>query len=251
MARVDYERMAADYERGRGLSDDALSGWRAAIARHLPEDATLIVDVGSGTGVFAAAMARWFGVEVIGVEPAAGMRSVARREHAHHRVAYVGGDAQRLPLRDASCDVAWLSTVIHHIPDLRMAAAEVARVLRPNGAALIRSSFPGRHDGITLFRYFPGAARIASSFPTVEETAAAFGEAGFALSRIESVQQVTAPSLAAAVERVRLRADTTLRLLSDEEFADGLRKMQEAADAAQPEPVVDRLDLLVFARGET
>ncbi len=192
MARVDYERMSADYERGRGLSDDALAAWRAAMLRQLPAGATRIVDIGSGTGVFAAAMARWFGVQVVGVEPAAGMRSKAMHEHAHRSVAYVGGDAQRLPLRDATCDAAWLSTVIHHIPDLAMAAEEVARVLRPAGAVLIRSSFPGRHDGITLFKYFPGAARIASSFPTIEETAAAFDAAGFALRRIESVEQVTA-----------------------------------------------------------
>jgi SAM-dependent methyltransferase len=248
MARVDYERMAADYERGRGLTDDGMAGWREAIARQLTPGTRRIVDVGSGTGVFAEAIARWFDVDVVGVELAAAMRSVAVREHSHRRVTYAGGDAQHLPLRDGSCDAAWLSTVIHHIQDLTAVAREAERALRPEGVVLVRSSFPGRHDGITLFKFFPGASRIASSFPRIAATEAAFGSAGFALRSVERVQQMSAPSLSAAVKRVRLRADTTLEQLSDEEFDEGLRRLEAAAREAPEAPVIDTLDLLVFER---
>ena len=37
----------------------------------------------------------------------------------------VGGDAARIPLADRSVDAAWLSTVIHHVPDLTAAAREL------------------------------------------------------------------------------------------------------------------------------
>lgn len=50
------------------------------------------------------------------------------------------GDAQRLPFRDGSVDLAWLFNVIEHLPDDRAAAREVARVLRPGGIALIATS---------------------------------------------------------------------------------------------------------------
>jgi hypothetical protein len=61
------------------------------------------------------------------------------------------------------------------------------------------------------------------------------------------VSQVSAPSLRAAVERVRQRADSTLVPLSDREFAAGLAAMERAAAAeTTPTPVVDRLDLLVL-----
>jgi ubiquinone/menaquinone biosynthesis C-methylase UbiE len=46
-------------------------------------------------------------------------------------VAYVGGEAERLPLRDDSCAAAWLSTVIHHVGDLSGCAQELRRVLEP------------------------------------------------------------------------------------------------------------------------
>ena len=40
-------------------------------------------------------------------------------------VAWVGGQAERLPLRDGCCGGAWLSTVIHHLADLPGCAREL------------------------------------------------------------------------------------------------------------------------------
>jgi SAM-dependent methyltransferase len=248
MARVDYDQMAASYDRGRALSLEGLEGWRAALTAYLsPPSARPVLDLGAGTGLFADAIATWFDARVVAVEPSAGMRRQARQARWHPRVAYVGGQAERLPLRDRCCGGAWLSTVIHHLGDLPGCARELRRVLKPGSPVLIRSSFPGRHGGITLFRFFPGAGRIAEGFPTVEATVAAFQAAGFGFQALQSVPQVSAPSLRAAVERVRLRADSTLAPLSDDEFAAGLAALERAAAAEPtPTPVVDHLDLLVL-----
>jgi ubiquinone/menaquinone biosynthesis C-methylase UbiE len=248
MGRVDYDQMAASYDRGRGMPLAALEGWRAALAAYLPPaSGRPVLDLGAGTGLFAAAIATWFDARVVGVEPSEEMRRRARLAHTHRRVASVGGEAERLPLGDGSCAAAWLSTVIHHLGDLAGCARELRRVLEPGGPVLIRSSFPGRHAQISLFRFFPGAGRIADTFPTVEATVAAFATAGFALESLRPVPQVSAPSLRAAVERVRQRADSTLKPLPDEEFAQGLAALEQAAAAeATPTPVVDHLDLLVL-----
>jgi ubiquinone/menaquinone biosynthesis C-methylase UbiE len=248
MARVDYDQMAASYDRGRALSLEGLEDWRTALADWLPPLSGLpVLDLGAGTGLFATAIAAWFDIRVVAVEPSAGMRRQARQVRAHALVAYVGGEAEGLPLRDGSCAAAWLSTVIHHISDLRGCARELRRVLEPGGPILIRSSFPGRHAGISLFRFFPGAGRIADAFPTVEVTVAAFTPAGFAFQSLQQVPQVSAPSLRAAVERVRQRADSTLKPLPDNEFAEGLARLERAAAAETiPTPVIDHLDLLVL-----
>jgi SAM-dependent methyltransferase len=233
-ARVDYDRMAAGYDRGRALPLEGLREWRAALAAHLPATGgSPVLDLGAGTGLFAAAIATWFDARVVAVEPSEGMRRRARQARPHPRVLLVGGTAERLPL-------------IHHFADLPGCARELRRVLRPGGPVLIRTAFPGRLDGITLFRFFPGAARVAETFPTVEATVGAFEAAGFAFQALQPVPQVTAPSLRAAVERVRSRADTTLQALGDGEFAAGLAAMERAAAAeAAPSPIVDHLDLLV------
>ncbi|MCK9931696.1 hypothetical protein MXD62_31945 [Frankia sp. Mgl5] len=39
-------------------------------------------------------------------------------------------------------------------------AAELRRVLRPAAPVLIRSAFPGRHEQVALFRFFPEAVRV-------------------------------------------------------------------------------------------
>jgi SAM-dependent methyltransferase len=256
MARVDYDRMAPDYVAGRALPPDGMAPWRDAIAPWLPAEGrgrSPVLDLGAGTGQFAAAMAGWFGVEVVAVEPSGGMRAEAARAHPHPAVGWVAGVAERLPLRDASCALAWVSTVLHHLDDLDMAATELGRVLRPGGPVLVRQAFPGRMDEVNLYtRFFPAAGAWlveGGGLPSVERVAAAFGAAGFRVERLRKVAQVSAPSLAAYRDKVRSRADTGLRLLPDDQFAAGLAALDRAVEAETvAAPVVDRLDLLVLRR---
>ena len=248
MARVDYEKMAPRYDAARALARDGLADWRRAVERWLPESRPVrIADVGAGTGLFACAFADWFDAIVIGIEPSSRMREQALAKSRHEHVWYAGGDAERIPLRNGSCDVVWLSTVIHHVPDLARCARETRRILRRGGRVLIRSAFPGRLEHVSLFRFFPGARKVAESFPTVEATVAAFASAGLSMQALESVAQVSARSMREGLERVRLRADSTLAALDDEEFARGLAAIAEAARLeTTPSPIVDRLDLLVL-----
>ena len=47
MARVDYDQMAASYDRGRALFPDGLEGWRAALTVWLPPTGGLpVLDLG-------------------------------------------------------------------------------------------------------------------------------------------------------------------------------------------------------------
>jgi SAM-dependent methyltransferase len=241
VARIEYDAdTAIAFRRSREVSRDGLADWREAIRRYLrPDVGMTIVDLGAGTGVFATAFADWFDVQVLAVEPSPAMRAQIPN---HPKVTVLPGDAAAIPVADSSVDAVWLSTVLHHIPDLAAAAAEIRRVLRPGALVLIRGVFPGHLDGITLFRYFPEAARVVDTFPTVEQARVAFGLAPVAL---EELPQQTAPSLRDAAARIQQRADTLLRGLSDQEFARGLAQLQ--ADAEQTgEPVVDWLTLLVL-----
>ena len=118
--RVEYDRRARDYHHARDLPLDALEPLRRALAAHLTPRSSPLLDVGAGTGRFARAFAEWFALDVVAVEPSAGMRHEARRLNAHPRVSCVAGWAEALPVRGGSCAAAWLSTVIHHVADLRL-----------------------------------------------------------------------------------------------------------------------------------
>ncbi|MFC5924600.1 class I SAM-dependent methyltransferase [Micromonospora vulcania] len=243
MARIAYDNAdAAAFEATRHLTDDGLTAWREAVSRHLGARTDLrLLDLGSGTGRWAQAFTAWYDrIEVIAVEPSEAMRA---------RSAYqpvVRGDAQRIPFDDGSVDAVWLSTVIHHVPDLTRAARELRRVLRPGGRVLIRSAFAGRHQAITLFRYFPEAIRVLDTYPSVADVEAAFATAGFVTVGFEQVPQVTAASLRDAATELRRAAHTPLQLISDDEYATGLARLHAAAQT-ETGPVVDALDLLVLA----
>ena len=102
------------------------------------------VDIGSGTGTMTRRLARLAGPDarVVGVEPNAMLRHVARRraEAAGVELELVEGLATELPFADASVDVVWCERVLQHVPDAGAAVAEVARVLRPGGRALLLDS---------------------------------------------------------------------------------------------------------------
>jgi ubiquinone/menaquinone biosynthesis C-methylase UbiE len=252
------EQTAAAFKAVREIPRDGLSEWREAARRHLrPLPGMTLVDIGAGTGAFSAAFADWFGLSVLAVEPSAAMRSQIPRTPS---IRVLEGDASDLPLADETADAAWLSLVIHHVPNLEAAAREIRRVLRPGAPVLIRQGFPDRYepsgslkqDRIELVRWFPETARIANTFPSLEATCAAFGAAGFRREALEQVRETYSTSLADFLGQVdTLRhADTTLRNLTEEEFRRGKerlrRAVREAENAATPEPRSNWLDLLVL-----
>jgi ubiquinone/menaquinone biosynthesis C-methylase UbiE len=264
MARISYdEQTAAAFKAVREVPRDGLAEWREAVRRHLhPLRGTTLhemtlVDIGAGTGAFSAAFSDWYGLNVIAVEPSAAMRDKIPQRPAIH---VHEGDASNLPLPDASADAAWLSLVVHHIPDLDVAAREIRRVLRPGAPVLIRQGFPDRYepfgtlklDTIELVRWFPETARMIGTYPSVKNTCKAFAAAGFRQDSLEQVRETYSTSLADLLEQVdRLRhADTTMRSLTDDEFLRGKERLRSAVRHAQdtPNPEIrsTSLDLLVL-----
>lgn len=242
MARVDYDKQSANYDRGRGLTPEAIATWMAHARIHLRGDVARLLDLGAGTGRFSAHLADAFDSEVVGVEPSAGMIERASTK-PHPRVRLVRGTAEHLPLASASCDGAWLSNVIHHFDDMNAAAHELRRVVFPGGPVMIRGAFGGRPIP-SLYRYFPSTEKTVSTFPALNDVIGAFEAAGFISFSTERVEQLLARTLSEMIERIKLRADTTLELLPDEEFEAGVNAMIEDAKTNDG-PVVDPLDLLV------
>ena len=58
-------------------------------------------------------------------------------------LAPVQADAQQLPLRDDSVDVALAMHMLYHVPDVEAAVAELRRVTRPGGTVLASTNSPG------------------------------------------------------------------------------------------------------------
>jgi SAM-dependent methyltransferase len=235
MARISYdEQTAAAFKAVREVPRDGLSEWREAVRRHLrPARGMTLVDIGAGTGAFATAFSDWFDLGVLAVEPSAAMRDQIPRTPA---IQVFEGDASALPLPDESADAAWLSLVIHHIPDLAAAAHEIRRVLRPGAPVLIRGGISGtNHDGIELVRWFPETARTIDTFPSLNDTRRAFEAAGFHQHTLEQVRETYPTSLADFLGQLDTfrRADTTIRSLTEDEFLRGKERVRRAVRHAE------------------
>jgi SAM-dependent methyltransferase len=119
--------------------------WRSAINDAVvdlvdPQPGERGVDIGAGMGA-GAIVAAAAGIHVIAVEPMPYLRHLlrVRRMVSRHRanIEVADGAAEQIPADDSSIDVIWAVNTMHHWVDTGRGAAEIARVLRPNGRLLL------------------------------------------------------------------------------------------------------------------
>jgi ubiquinone/menaquinone biosynthesis C-methylase UbiE len=119
---------------------------RAAIQRHFeaprllrmggPVRGGAALEIGCGRGVGAELILELFGADSVSAfDLDSRMVTLARSRLAPHgaRARFWVGDATAIPSPSASFDAVFDFGIIHHIPDWRLALAEVFRVLKPGG----------------------------------------------------------------------------------------------------------------------
>jgi ubiquinone/menaquinone biosynthesis C-methylase UbiE len=251
--RVDYDvAQHGAYAKARALPAAAIQRWMEVFGSHLPERRPLVgVDLGSGTGRFTPALAEAFGGPVYGVEPAARMRETAQAQARHPQVSYLAGEAAAIPLPDASADFVLMFLSFHHVPDGAAAAREIARVLRPGGRLILRTTFRERIPDLWWRAFFPRSWEIeAAVFTSEAELRELFEGAGF--STAASAEDILPPEedLAAAAERLRLRGISIFEHMSEAEIEEGFARMDAALAAGTVEPQPSSAAYIVFARQE-
>lgn len=110
----------------------------------LLDPATVIADLGCGTGPLTATLAP-FARRVIAVDASVAMLAAARRRlDGVANVDIRQGELESLPLEAAEADAAVMSLVLHYIAEPAKALGEAARVLRPGGRLILIDMMP--HD---------------------------------------------------------------------------------------------------------
>ncbi|MGE0022640.1 MAG: class I SAM-dependent methyltransferase [Hyphomicrobium sp.] len=107
---------------------------------------TRVLEIGPGTGFYSVEACRRVGTagRVFCLDVQSEMLRDARQRVIEAGLAadFICGDAQALPLRDASVDHVYLIAVLGEIPDRLAALREVKRVLRPGGRLSVSEQFP-------------------------------------------------------------------------------------------------------------
>ena len=150
LVRGVFDRVAGRYD----LMNDLMSGgvhrlWKdAAAARLNIQPGEVVIDCAGGTGDMARRFAAMAGaarrrrgggaarivvVDYNAAMVASGLAKIRSPRGGDAPIVWAVGDAQNLPLLDASADAYCIAFGLRNVTDIRRALAEARRVLRPGG----------------------------------------------------------------------------------------------------------------------
>ena len=124
----------------------------AALLAHMPDDAEILLDIGTGTGRLLEVLAPRV-ERAIGIDQSREMLAVARNNLARAGLANVDirqADMYALPLPSMSVDVVTVHQVLHYAEDPSAVLREAARVMKPGGLAMVVDF--ASHDLVELRR---------------------------------------------------------------------------------------------------
>jgi SAM-dependent methyltransferase len=124
---------------------------RKALGPGAPQTFGATLEVGAGTGYFSLNLIEAGAIaDATCSDISPGMLETLRANARRLGVSVktVAGDAQALPFADESFDLVLGHAVLHHLPDLRAAFSEFARVLRPGGRVAFAGEPSRRGDRI-------------------------------------------------------------------------------------------------------
>jgi demethylmenaquinone methyltransferase/2-methoxy-6-polyprenyl-1,4-benzoquinol methylase len=134
-----FEGLPRAYDRtGAAMSFGQDPRWRRAMVDAVrPEPGQRILDVATGTGMVAFALAAR-GAEVTALDQSEAMLAVAQSRHARAgagagAINFVTGEAEHLPFADASFDALTFTYLLRYVDDPAATLTELARVVRPGG----------------------------------------------------------------------------------------------------------------------
>jgi len=217
--KLNYNKIAGDYARHRMADSFVLSelqqGWAA-----YPK--SKILEVGCGTGSYLQALVKTLGCQGWGIDPSRQMINFALSDDNVH---FFEGSAEKLPFVNGTFDFVFSVDVIHHMKSTMDYFREALRVLKPNGVVctvtdserIIRNRKP-------LAQYWPGTIEAdLKRYPTTVSIRQQMVTAGFKDIEEHEIQRLFEVTNLTPYQE---KAFSCLHLISEEEFLDGLQRME-------------------------
>ena len=140
MSQIVFDERTAQHLEVTYRTRDVLRRRRLVREALAVETGHRVLDVGCGPGFYSAELLAEVGAKgaVVGVDTSAVMlAAAARRCEGLGEAAFHEGNATSLPVEDRGFDRALCVQVLEYVSDVPAALAEIYRVLRPGGRALV------------------------------------------------------------------------------------------------------------------
>ena len=228
---LDFDHRAEEYARHRHVHPGVMD---ALVGSGLYGPESRVLDVGCGTGNYAAALTAGTNCRISGVDPSA--RMLDRARDAARWESLSRGNAENLPFADQSFDVVMTTDVIHHIGDRDAYFREAARVLRSGGRIVTVTDsdddIPRRRP---LSSHFPETVAVElRRYPPVSLLLTELERAGFddlGLDQAEYEYDLV------EIQPYRDRAFSSLHMIEEDAYRRGVTRL-EADLARGPVPCI-------------
>jgi ArsR family transcriptional regulator len=155
-------------------------------------------DLGCGTGQVSELVAPHV-AKVIAVDGSTDMVQAARKRlTGMHQVDVRRGDMEALPIDDCVLDVAVVALVLHHVPEPARALADMNRVLKRGGRAVIVDMLP--HDRVE-YQQQMGHVWLGFSEKTIKKYLEGAGFERASISTLPADDNAKGPSLFVATAK--------------------------------------------------
>ena len=222
---MSSEHFAAIAERYDALRSQLFEEALALLVREGDLAGRRVLDLGCGTGRFAAALSERHRCTVVGVDPSPEMLAVARKREG--AVTWLEGRAEAIPLEDAAVERAFLQTVVHLIEDRDAACAELRRVVEPEGIVALLTVDPAGAKRFWVADLLPSWAAIDEArCPDPDVLVAELEAAGFAAASSTPTPMRLRYTREEAAHLLRERYASSLSLIDDAELEAGARRAE-------------------------
>ncbi|MFN8439242.1 MAG: class I SAM-dependent methyltransferase [Caldilineaceae bacterium] len=223
MSQVNYNEISRIYDQVRQADVELINHFvqEVAITR-----ATRILDLGCGTANHTDLLQRVTHAQLYGVDPSEGMLSKARQKNS--QIVFQPGNAEQIPFADGFFDFVYMTDVIHHVPDIGKMFVEIARVLVPGGKLCIVTQSHQQIERRPIVHFFPGTATVDKArYPDIPQIIAAAARAGLRSLKNSLLAEGEELTLDASfLELVQKKGYSMLHLICDDEYRQGLRKLE-------------------------
>lgn len=239
----DFNPIASQYDRHRRIGGPFIP-CLVRLARE--SEARRVLEIGPGTGNVTQAFLAEQSCTLTGLDRSTGMMQRARDKGVD--AEWVCGDAHDIPLESGSVDFVYGVLVLHHLVNLEKAFGEFQRVLARGYAAFATAPHAFIHAH-PLNEFFPSFATVdVARFPSEECLTALFLESGVTNVSLDYFKATPEPLDERYVEKVANRFISTLRLVPNDEYAEGLVRMRERVKRERSIGVVQWETVVVSAR---
>lgn len=116
--------------------------WRNKVVKMVKKSAAKkVLDIATGTGDLAIAIAKATDAQITGFDLSAGMLEIGRKkvkeQNLDSRIEMIQGDAENMPFEDNSFDCITVAFGVRNFENLKKGLTEIHRVLKPGGQFII------------------------------------------------------------------------------------------------------------------